>query len=119
MSLTRTANEAVREIALGDLTIRAPEALVTIAGEPTALRRREFALLRFLASHPNRVFRREEILREVWGSDYHGTPRTVDTHIRRLRERLGEFGQQHLQTVRGVGYRMATPRSQKAEGSRQ
>ena len=95
---------------LGELTLRPSEGLAFIAGRRLPLRHREFELLRFLIGRPNRVFRREELAREVWGPKFRGSLRTVDTHVCRLREQLGEFGDHHLQTVRGVGYRLAAPR---------
>lgn len=67
---------------------------------------KELELLYFLASHPNRVFTREQLLEEVWGFDYFGDSRTVDVHIKRLREKLeGIEGNWQLKTVWGVGYK--------------
>jgi len=67
---------------------------------------KEFELLRTLMSRPGRVLTREQLLDQVWGSDIAVTPRTIDTHLKRLREKLGPSG--HLiETVRGVGYRFA------------
>ncbi len=65
---------------------------------------KEFELLRFLATHPARVFTREQLLSEVWGYDYFGGTRTVDVHVRRLRAKLGDL-EQLIGTVRNVGYR--------------
>lgn len=96
-------------IELGELTLDPASGLALLAGRPASLRQREFELLRFLVLHPNRVFRREDLIRQVWGTGYAGSPRTVDTHIRRLRHQLGAFGREYLQTVRGVGYRLAAP----------
>lgn len=73
-------------------------------GRPLDLTYREFQLLDFLASHPSRAFTREQLLDEVWGSDYFGGTRTVDVHVRRLRAKLGDF-EQLIGTVRNVGYR--------------
>lgn len=66
----------------------------------------EFELLRFLASNTSRVFTREQLLSEVWGTDYYGGTRTVDVHIRRLRAKLGDH-ESLIDTVRGVGYGFA------------
>jgi DNA-binding response OmpR family regulator len=107
---------AAPPIEVGDLVLHPSEGVALVGGQPVPLRPREFELLRFLAARPNRVFRREDLLREVWEEGYRGSPRTVDTHIRRLRERLGEFGRRYLQTVRGVGYRMAAPPASDSEG---
>ncbi|MCX7523378.1 response regulator transcription factor [Microbacterium sp. STN6] len=65
---------------------------------------KEFELLRFLATHPSRVFTREQLLSEVWGYDYFGGTRTVDVHVRRLRAKLGDL-ESVIGTVRNVGYR--------------
>ena len=65
----------------------------------------EYELLKFLATHPNRVFSREALLSRVWGYDYYGGARTVDVHVRRLRAKLGAEHAQRIKTVRSVGYR--------------
>jgi len=75
-----------------------------VHGRPLDLTFKEFELLRFLASHPSRVFTREQLLSEVWGYDYFGGTRTVDVHVRRLRAKLGELDSL-IGTVRNVGYR--------------
>ncbi|MEY4997053.1 MAG: hypothetical protein RLY59_457, partial [Actinomycetota bacterium] len=72
--------------------------------KPLDLTYKEFELLRFLATHPSRVFTREQLLSEVWGYDYFGGTRTVDVHVRRLRAKLGDM-EQVIGTVRNVGYR--------------
>jgi DNA-binding response OmpR family regulator len=73
-------------------------------GKPLDLTFKEFQLLHFLATHPTRVFTREQLLSEVWGYDYFGGTRTVDVHVRRLRAKLGDQ-EQIIGTVRNVGYR--------------
>jgi DNA-binding response OmpR family regulator len=75
-----------------------------VQGRPLDLTYKEFELLRFLATHPSRVFTREQLLSEVWGYDYFGGTRTVDVHVRRLRAKLGEL-ESLIGTVRNVGYR--------------
>jgi DNA-binding response OmpR family regulator len=75
-----------------------------VHGRPLDLTFKEFELLRFLATHPSRVFTREQLLSEVWGYDYFGGTRTVDVHVRRLRSKLGELDSL-IGTVRNVGYR--------------
>ena len=75
-----------------------------VHGRPLDLTFKEFELLRFLASHPSRVFTREQLLSEVWGYDYFGGTRTVDVHVRRLRAKLGDL-ESLIGTVRNVGYR--------------
>lgn len=74
---------------------------------------KEIELLYFLASNPNRVYTREQLLEEVWGFDYFGDSRTVDVHIKRLREKLeGAEGDWQLKTVWGVGYKFDTKRQE-------
>lgn len=72
-------------------------------GRPVRLTRREFDLLLFLCEHPRRVFRRDQLLAQVWGYDWMGGSRTVDVHIRRLRMKVGTSA---IATVHGVGYRL-------------
>lgn len=76
---------------------------------------REFALLKFFAIHPERVFTRDEILLAVWGDDYYGGTRTVDVHVRRVRAKLGKDFENAIHTVRYVGYRFS-PDSATAHG---
>ncbi len=81
---------------------------VTVQGKPVELSALEFKLLYFLASHPRQIFSRERLLDEVWGRDYSVTLRTVDVHIRRLREKIEPQPDdpQYIGTVRGAGYRL-------------
>ena len=74
------------------------------AGETFRLPRKEFELLFFLASHPGRVFERDELLSAVWGPDVVVVDRTVDVHVRKIREKIGS---DYIETVKGVGYRLA------------
>jgi len=94
-------NELVR---VGSLEINVATYQVTIDGEPVSFAYMEYELLRFLVTHPNRVFSREALLSAVWGYDYYGGARTVDVHVRRVRAKLGEHAGR-IQTVRSVGYR--------------
>jgi DNA-binding response OmpR family regulator len=82
---------------------------VSLNDIPLTLTFKEFELLRFLASHTDRVFTRDELLSLVWGEDYFGGTRTVDVHVRRLRSKLGSRYEALLQTVRNVGYRFSVP----------
>jgi two-component system phosphate regulon response regulator PhoB len=77
-----------------------------VDGSEATLTAKEFDLLRELMSHPGRVVTRETLLERVWGSDVNVTPRTIDTHLKRLREKLGHAGGS-VETVRGVGYRFS------------
>jgi DNA-binding response OmpR family regulator len=79
-------------------------------GRPLDLTFMEYELLRFLASHPGKVFTRETLLSRVWGYEYYGGARTVDVHVRRLRAKLGEENANLIQTVRSVGYRFGQSR---------
>jgi len=89
---------------------------VTVRGKRVELSALEFKLLHYLASHPRRIFSRERLLDEVWGRDCAVTPRTVDVHIRRLREKIEARPDEpeYIGTVRGSGYRMMaeTPREE-------
>ena len=82
---------------------------VNVGGRPVELSTLEFKLLHFLASHPRRIFSRDRLLDEVWGQDRFVTPRTVDVHIRRLRQKIESHPDKphFLQTVRGAGYRFS------------
>ena len=79
-----------------------------VAGQEIELSRKEFDLLEYLVRHPRRVLTREWLLEQVWGGDYDGFDRTVDTHILRLRDKLGRDSRiaQAIRSVRGVGYRL-------------
>lgn len=88
----------------GPLQIDTDSYTVTVKGTPVALTFKEFELLRFLASNPERVFTRTQLLQDVWGSDYFGGTRTVDVHIRRLRAKLGPELDSAIHTVRNVGF---------------
>jgi len=79
---------------------------VEVDGREVALAPKEFDLLWFLASHPGRLYSREQLLKSVWDYDYLGDPRTVDTHIKRLREKLESGAQKrYIRTVWGLGYK--------------
>jgi two-component system OmpR family response regulator len=89
-----------------------PAALTVSRGEErVALRQKEFQLLYKLLSSPGRIFTRQSLMDEIWGFDSESDPRTVDTHIRRLRERFADVPELEIQTVRGLGYRAAPRKS--------
>ena len=90
------------EITLDNLTINREEYKVTKEGVVINLPRKEFELLALLTSKPNKVFKREDILNQVWGNDVIVGGRTIDVHIRKLREKIGEDS---FKTVKGVGYK--------------
>jgi two-component system alkaline phosphatase synthesis response regulator PhoP len=87
---------------LHDLVIDRQKVLVFKQGQPIELPRKEFEILWLLASKPGRVFTREEIFDKIWGSDVIVGNRTIDVHIRKLRERLGE---EYIKTMKGIGYK--------------
>ena len=87
-----------------DLVLNIETYQATINGQPLDLTYMEYELLKFLVSHPGKVFSRETLLSRVWGYDYFGGARTVDVHVRRLRSKLGEENAGLIQTVRSVGY---------------
>jgi DNA-binding response OmpR family regulator len=78
---------------------------VSVDGEPVDFAYMEYELLKFLITHPRRVFSREALLSRVWGYDYYGGARTVDVHVRRIRAKLGSEHAAKIKTVRSVGYR--------------
>jgi DNA-binding response OmpR family regulator len=90
---------------VGALQLNLANYQVSIDGRPINFTYMEYELLKFLATHPGRVFTREALLSRVWGYDYYGGERTVDVHIRRLRAKLGQDYGGRIQTVRSVGYR--------------
>lgn len=97
---------AEKEIVFPNLTINLSNYELKINGNIVEIPPKELELLYFLASNPNRVFTREQLLEEVWGFDYFGDSRTVDVHIKRLREKLeGVEANWQLKTVWGVGYK--------------
>jgi two-component system phosphate regulon response regulator PhoB len=101
----RNPDSARRErLVFGGLTLDRPRHLVTWNGQPIDLTATEFRLLTVLAERAGRVQSRDTLLRDVWDYDHLIDTRTVDTHMRRLREKLGPAAK-HLDTVRGVGYR--------------
>ncbi|TML11368.1 MAG: response regulator transcription factor [Actinobacteria bacterium] len=88
----------------GPLVLNIETYQAALGGRPLDLTYMEYELLKFLATHPGKVFSRETLLSRVWGYDYYGGARTVDVHIRRLRAKLGEEHANLIQTVRSVGY---------------
>ena len=78
---------------------------VTVDGQRISLTFKEFALLQLFLEHPGVAFTREQLMSDIWGTDYCGESRTVDMHIRTLRGKLGPYGDR-IETVRGVGYRL-------------
>jgi len=104
-----TPTTATSPIRVADVEVDEASWTVRAGGEPLDLTFKEFELLKFMASHPGRVVTREQLLHEVWGTDYYGGTRTVDVHIRRLRAKLGPERESLIGTIRNVGYRFARP----------
>jgi len=100
----QTDSEAANLISFGDLIINKEEHYLKYKDEIIELTPKEFSLLWHLAQNSKKVFRRENLLKAVWGYDYFGDVRTVDTHIKSLRQKLGEAGEA-IETVWGVGYK--------------
>ena len=88
----------------GGVTLDLDGHTVTAEGQRVTLTFKEFELLRLFLSHPGMAYTRDQLFNDVWGADYVGESRTVDMHIRTLRQKLGACGE-HIATVRGVGYR--------------
>ena len=101
-----TAEGEVKEVSYDKLTVNMTRYELKVDGKVVDAPPKELGLLFHLASHPNRVFTRDQLLDEVWGFEYYGDSRTVDVHIKRLREKLeGVSDQWSLKTVWGVGYK--------------
>lgn len=102
--LRRTGIEESHVLHVGDLEIFEDEYRATLEGKDLGLTLTEFELLRYLVRHPRKAFTRQQLLETIWQDAMMVTERTVDAHIKNLREKLGSFAK-HIQTVRGVGYR--------------
>jgi len=97
--------EPERTISLPGLVVSLENYAVTLDGRQLEMPPKEIELLYFLASHNGKVFTREQLLEQVWGFDFFGDSRTVDVHVKRIREKLGENHEWELRTVWGVGYK--------------
>ena len=95
-------NFAINQIQHGDLIIDRDTFKVSLNGREFMLPKKEFELLFLLASKPDKVFRRESILSKIWGSDVSVVDRTIDVHIRKIREKVGD---NKIKTIKGVGYK--------------
>ena len=100
-----TPEEVTDVISIAEITLNDKEHTVSVNGENVALTCKEFEILKMFMSNPGVAFSREKLLSKVWGIDYLGESRTVDMHIKTLRQKLGESGKR-IETVIGVGYRM-------------
>lgn len=112
--LRRTGTEESHILTVNDLTIYEDEYRATLHGEDLGLTLTEFELLRYLVRHPRKAFTRQQLLETIWKDAMMVTERTVDAHIKNLREKLGDFAR-HIQTVRGVGYRFVAEEPEEEE----
>src|SRR5690606_3906992 len=94
----------VSMINIGDLVIDRSSYTIKVDNREINLPKKEFELLYFLALNPNKVFTREDLLQNIWGADVYVVARTVDVHIRKVREKIGE---DYITTVKGVGYKFS------------
>lgn len=103
------ASDEKNVLKAGGLVLDDAARTVIVDGEKTDLTYKEFEILRLFLSHPENVFSRDRLFSEVWGENYIGESRTVDMHIRTLRQKLGKYGE-NIKTVRNVGYKMEVPK---------
>lgn len=106
------APEAERVVTMPGLCVSLETYAVTLEDKVIEMPPKEIELLYFLASHEGRVFTREQLLEQVWGFDFFGDSRTVDVHVKRIREKLGERESWQIKTVWGVGYKFETTHDQ-------
>ena len=102
--LRRCRPQPVAVLRCGGLVVDEQEHTVTADGIRVVLTYKEYQVLRLFLSHPGTAFTRDQLMEQVWGMDFYGESRTVDMHIRTLRQKLGVYGE-HIETVRSVGYR--------------
>lgn len=100
--------EEENELVRGDLRIDLNRFQVSVRGEEVELTPKEFELMRVLAAHPGKVYSRDELLERVWGYEYAGDTRTVDVHVRHLRQKVEKDSSnpEYIETLRGIGYRL-------------
>jgi len=104
--LKRSRIGADKAVRIGSLALDRSTYKVTVGTESFTLPLKEFELLYTLAGTPGQVYTREQLIERIWGLDYGGDNRTVDVHIKRLRERFADMGGFAIETVRGLGYRL-------------
>lgn len=100
------SKNGTNQIKIGDMLIDRTSYTLRLNGKEISLPKKEFELLFFLAQNPNKVFSRDELLQNIWGADVYVLSRTVDVHIRKVREKIGE---DYIVTVKGVGYKFNQP----------
>ncbi|MBT8379724.1 MAG: response regulator transcription factor [Ignavibacteria bacterium] len=97
-----------KETKIGPLLINSDKYVVVVEGKQKFFPRKEFQLLSYLAKNPGKVFNRETLLKDVWGGNVYVVDRTIDVHIRKIREKLGKHSEL-IETIKGVGYRFKNP----------
>lgn len=102
-------NDSTHNLQVGEITIDRLSREVTIDNQLINLTNKEYELLYFFATNPKIVFNREQLLLKVWGYEQYGDPRTVDTHVKKLREKLGQYNH-YITTIWGVGYKLEVPK---------
>jgi two-component system alkaline phosphatase synthesis response regulator PhoP len=104
-----TTDDGGEVLTINEFVIDRTSYTLTKEGKEIALPKKEFELLFFLAQNPNKVYNRDELLQNIWGSDVYVLARTVDVHIRRVREKIGD---NYIRTVKGVGYKFVADGSE-------
>ena len=102
-SLLRRSQIAETILSIGPLEMNTDRHLVSVNGNEVTLTNKEYELLKYLLSHKGRVFTRAQILETIWGYEYEGESRTLDMHVKTLRQKLGEAGR-YIITIRNVGF---------------
>lgn len=103
-AILKRVNKLNKKITIGDLTIDDDAREVLIGGEKAVLTLKEYELLKYLIENKNIAVSREQLLNNIWGYDFYGDDRTVDTHIKTLRSKIGKY-KKNIVTLRGVGYK--------------
>lgn len=103
--LRRCQGNGQKRLQLEGLSLDLEEHTVSVDGQRVQLTFKEYQLLRLFLSHPGMAFTRDQLFNEIWGENYMGESRTLDMHIRTLRQKMGTYGK-HIETVRNVGYRL-------------
>lgn len=99
---TGSADQNHEQVSYGDISIDEEKYLVYVKGKPISLAKKEFELIQLLVSRPGKVFTRQEIFNKIWGMDVIVGDRTIDVHIRKIREKVGE---DYIKTIKGIGYK--------------
>ena len=99
-------DEEIDEFTVGSIFMKVGTREVLVKGQPVELTRKEFDLLHIFMQNAGKVLTREFLLQKVWGYEYEGETRTVDVHIRHLRRKLGPEGEERIETIHGVGYKL-------------